>query len=343
MALPAQSLTQVVEEIQYTNEATWPGIRRSAFDTSVLAQIFFARPSDPAYGSGPMIGRGHKVQEGGIKVRQRHEFGRSPNTKRMSGMTDTFTTATADLARISEANWRQYNDAATVFDYEVLTNSGQYAVADVATERLNNATLSLVELMLQDLVNGTLPTALTGLDTLIGANDTVQGLAATAGNYVRFNSWGVSGKNTAPASISFASGSFAVRGLTDMQDAVVNATYNTIKPHVICMDENVIQFFRSSLVPQERYSMPTKSADPMIPNLSFYEIPVYSDIFVTSGVIYFLNLDHISYVALSGADFEKQEPIRAGNQEATSTEIQGKGQMVIGDRRYQNKLTGVTA
>jgi hypothetical protein len=343
MALPAQTLTRVVEDIQYTTEAAWPGIVRSAFDTSVLSQIFLAKPADPAYGTGPMIGRGHKVQAGGEKVQQRHEFGRSPNTKRMTGMTDTFTTATADLARISEANWRQYNDAGTVFDFEVLKNTGQYAIADISVERLNNAMLSLTELVLQDIVNGTLPTAVTGLDTLIGANDTVQGLPSTAGNYVRFNSWGLSGKNTAPASISFASGSFAIRGLTDMQDAVVNCTYNTIKPHVICMDENVIQFFRSSLVPQERYSMPTKSADPMIPNLSFYEIPVYSDIFVTSGVIYFLNLDHISFVALAGADFERQEPIRAGNQEATSVEIQAKGQMVIRDRRYQNKLTGVTA
>jgi hypothetical protein len=343
MALPAQTLTRVVEEIQYSTEAAWPGIVRSAFDTSILSQIFFSRPSDPVYGSSPMIGRGHKTQTGGVKVQQRHEFGRSPNTKRMSGMTDTFTTATADLVRISEANWRQYNDAGTVFDYEVLTNSGQWAIADISSERLNNAALSLVELCLQDLVSGTLPTALTGLDTLIGANDTVQGLASTAGNFVRFNSWGLSKKNTAPGSISFASGSFAVRGLTDMQDAVVNCTYNTIKPHVICMDEDIIHYFRSSLVPQERYSMPTKSADPMIPNLSFFEIPVYSDIFCTSGTIYFLNLDHLYFVALAGADFERQEPIRAGNQEATSVEIQAKGQMVVRDRRYQNKLTGVTA
>lgn len=344
MALPAQTLSRVVEEISYSTEAAMPGIVRSAFDTSVLAQIFLARPADPAYGTGPLVGRGHRVQNGGIKVQQRHEFGRSPNTKRMTGMTDTFQTATADLVRISEANWKQYNDAGTVFDYEVLTNSGEYAVADIAVERLNNAVLSLTELVLQDVVSGSLATAVTGLDTLIGANDaSVQGLATTAGNYVRFNSWGLSGKNTAPASISFTSGSFATRGLADMRDAYTNCKYNTMRPTVICVDENVIQYFEGSLVPQETYAAPVMRGDPGIPELAFHRVPVYSDIFVTSGVIYFLNLDHIGFVALGGADFERQEPIRAGNQEATSTEVQLKGQMVVRDRRFQNKLISVTA
>jgi hypothetical protein len=342
MALPAQTQTRVIEEIAYTLEAIWPGIQRVAFNHSILSQIFFGELTED-YGERVLMGRGKVVQDGGQKVLHRLELGTSPNTARMAGPWGTYTTAAADLVRQTEANWKHYTDAATVNDTEVLTNRGANALADIATERATNAMKSLVDFAVRDLLTGTLGTAFTGIESLIGANDTVQGLAGSTAAYNKWNSWGLSAKDTAAGSITFTSGSFAVRGIADMRDAYSNCSYGTIEPDVICTTEDIRQFYEGSLVPQERYTAPAPKGDAGIPNLAFYMKPVYRDVFITSGTMLFLNLDKIKFVVLAGADFARQEPIRALNQEATSTQIQLKGQTLVLDRRVQNKLVSITA
>jgi hypothetical protein len=343
MALPAQTQTRVIEEIAYTLEAIWPGIQRVAFNHSIISQIFFGEMTDEQYGERVLTGRGKVTQDGGQKILHRLELGTSPNTARLAGPWATYTTTAADLVRQTEANWKHYTDAATVNDTEVLINKGKDALADIATERANNAMKSLVDFAVRDLLTGTLGTAFTGLETLIGANDTVQNLAGSTAAYNKWNSWGLSGKDTAAASVSFASGSFAVRGIADMRDAHTNCSYGNVEPDVICTTEDVRQFYEGSLVPQERYTAPASKGDAGIPNLAFYMKPVYRDVFLSSGTMLFLNLDKIKFVVLGGADFAMQQPQRALNQEATSTQIQLKGQTLVLDRRLQNKLTGITA
>lgn len=343
MALPAQTQTRVIEEIAYTLEAIWPGIQRVAFNHSIISQIFFGEMTDEQYGERVLTGRGKVVQDGGQKILHRLELGTSPNTARLAGPWATYTTAAADLVRQTEANWKHYTDAATVNDTEVLINKGSNALADIATERATNAMKSLVDFAVRDLLTGTLATAFTGLETLIGANDTVQNLAGSTAAYNKWNSWGLSGKDTAAASVSFTSGSFAVRGIADMRDAHTNCSYGNIEPDVICTTEDIRQFYEGSLVPQERYTAPAPKGDAGIPNLAFYMKPVYRDVFISSGTMLFLNLDKIKFVVLGGADFARQEPIRALNQEATSTQIQLKGQTLVLDRRLQNKLVSITA
>lgn len=350
MALPAQSINRSFgaavgeREIAYTLEHMWPSIVQSAFDTSVLSHIFFAEATDSQYGPGNLSGRGKSTQRGGIKVQARHEFGTSPNTKRMSGRWDTFNTAAADLVRWSETEWKYYSDAVTLSKQDMLENQGPDAIADLLMEQSRNCMSSLVTYTLQDAVSGSLATAFTGLDSIISANDSLQGLAGTAGNYGKWNAWGLSGKNTAPGSISFAGGSFSAGGLANMRDALVNCTYGTVKPHVIVTTEDIIQFYAATLAPNVQYAGPaTSRGDSEFTNFGFAGIPVYSDVFATSGVIYFVNLDKTKCVFLEGGDFQAQDPVRAGNQEAITTEIIVRGNMMCLDRRYNNKITGVTA
>lgn len=344
MALPSQSLTRdITREISFTLEHMRGEVAQLAFNKSIFSEIFFAEEVDGQYGQPVLTGRGKMTQSGGIKVQMRAEFGKSPNTKRMTGRADTYNTAPADTVRWLEAEWRDYSDAVTIYDRDRYENRGPDALGDLLANHTRNAFSSLVELGVQDGYSGTLGTAFTGIDTLIGANDTVQGLAGSTAAYNKWNSWGLSGKDTAAASVSFASGSFAVRGLADMRDAYQNCSYGTMQPHVLLTTEDVIQFYEGSLVAQERYAAPADRGDAGFLSLAFKRVPVYGEVYCPSGRMFFLNLDKIKCVFLEGADFQWQEPVRAGQQEATSTELQAKGQFLVLDRRVQNKLTSITA
>lgn len=342
MPLPAQSLTRdITRELSYTLEHMWPDVQQLAFNKGVFSNIFFAEEVDSSYGMPVLMGRGKTTQMGGIKVQVRAEFGTSPNTKRQASRWDTFNTAPADVIRWLEANWGAYSDAVTISDQDRMENRGPDALGDMLASQTRNAMSSLVDFCTQDGYSNALATGFTGISSLVGANDTVQGISGAT--YNKWNSWGLSAKDTAAASITFASGSFAVRGLADMRDAYQNCSYGNVQPHVVLTTEDVIQFYEGSLVSQERYTAPADRGDAGFLSLAFKRVPVYGDVYCPSGTMFFLNLDKLKCVFLEGGDFQWQEPVRAGNQEATSTEIQVKGQMIVLDRRCQNKLTGITA
>jgi hypothetical protein len=321
----------------------WPEVQRLAFNKSIAADIFFGEPVDDQYGPGVMTGRGKSTQSGGIKVQQRAEFGVSPNTQRQATRWSTYSTAPADLIRWLEANWVAYSDAVTISDQDRLENRGPNALGDMLASQTRNAMSSIVEFCVRDLYAGVLATGFTGLNTLINANNTVQGINGGTAAYNKWNSWGLSAKDTAAASVTFTSGSFATRGIADMRDAYSNCSYGNEQPQCILTTEDVVQFYEGSLVTQERYTAPADRGDAGFLSLAFKRVPVYGETYCTAGSMFFLNFNKLKCVFLEGADFQWQEPVRAGNQEATSTEIQAKGQLIVLDRRCQNKLISITA
>ena len=95
-----------------------------------------------------------------------------------------------------------------------------------------------------------------------------------------------------------------MRGLADMRDAYTNCSYGNIQPHVVLTTEDVHQFYEGSLVAQERYTAPADRGDAGFISLAFKRVPVYADVFCPSGRVFFLNLDYVKCVFLSGGDFQ---------------------------------------
>jgi hypothetical protein len=193
----------------------------------------------------------------------------------------------------------------------------------------------------QDVISGSGANTVTGWDSLVGANDVVQGLSGV--NYTKWNSRGVTARGTAVGSITFASGSFAAQGITDMRIACDNASEGFRMPNVIITTYAVRQFYEGSLVPQERYAAPASTGDASFSSLLFRGAPVLADPFATSQTMTFLNTDVIYVKTLDGADFEFQGWKDALDQEARTSELVFKGQVCVEDRRLINQLTTITA
>jgi hypothetical protein len=338
----AQSLTRNIDRIlAYTDEHIVPGIKHIQFKHSVASWIFCAEPINPEDGGAVLQGAGLRMQAGGAKVQINHAIGKNTTAKRMSGAFDTYDTTPQDFVRRSEANWKHYSDTRTISLTDELTNRGEDVVADLVTAETFNAMGSLVELVADDILNGTHADAVTGITSLASASDEVQGLDGD--QHAPWNSRGLQARGTVASSVTFASGSFAAQGIDDMRISYNNATQGTRMPTVGLTTFAVHEFYEGSLVIQERYSAPAAMGDAGFRSLQFKQTPVLADELVASGTFLWIDTDTTYVKCLQGAGFEFQPWDRAGQQEARSSELVFKGQVCTEDRRRLNKLTGITA
>lgn len=313
----------------------------NVFDHSPLLAVMLGRLQNAQFGSVRMNGRGKQVQTGGYSIEVKHNLGKNTTAKTLTGPWDTVTTDPSDTIRHSRANWKHYSVTATLSDTDLLVNTGPDALFNLMEFELKNALTSLGDLVGDHLYsNGSISTRVTSLQQLASANDTVQGLANST--YEPWRSRGVSARGTAPASISFASGSFAAQGRDDMLAAWDNSSEGAIEPHALFTTYAVGQSYESSLQPQERFTN-TTLADGGFQNVAFKTAPLFKDSKCPSGEMYFINFDYYKAIVLGGADFTVGPWERSETQEARASKIMLKLNTVVLDRRFINKLTSITA
>lgn len=337
----SQSLTRNIDrELAFTDEALDRDVKHIQFQHSPAGFVFLAEAMNPEDGGAPLQGAGKRTQVGGQKVQINHAVEGNSTVRRMTGAWDTYDTTPQDFVRRSEASWAHASGTRVLSLTDELINTGPAAIADIQTEETFNVMGSLVEQEAEDVYSGS-GTGMTGLDSLIGANDTVQGLSGAT--YGRWNSRGVSARGTAAASVSFAGGAFSATGITNWRIAYNNSSEGMRQPGLMLTDWAVHQYYEAALTPQERYSAPASTGDAGFTSLQFKRAPVIADSLATSGVTYFLNLDVVYAKVLAGADFAFQPWVHAQNQETRASELVFKGQMCVEDRRLVNKVTSQTA
>jgi hypothetical protein len=348
MALASQNLGRAAlgadtQELFYTLEHIVPGIKRNAFLDSVASAIFLGEDIEDMFGTGIMRGAAKDTQAGGAKIHVNHELGKSPNHQTMASGWSQYQTARSDIVRRSEAEWRHHSDAVVISKTEELTNTGPEQIADILESRTRNAVSTTIEAATEQLYSGTAlgATAFTGLNELISANDSVQGISGAT--YAEWNSWGLNAKRAAAASISFASGSFALQGISDMRTSYTNCTYGSKTPSVGLTTEAVRDFYEGSLVKFERYAAPAQTGDAGFRGVAYRTTPVYGDPLCIAGSLFWVDTECIRFICLAGADLQFDEFHKAERQEARASELMLKGNLVCYDRRRSNKLTGITA
>ena len=338
----SQTLSRTIDrELFSTDEARIPGIKLIAFQSSVMASVFFGEDPDDQSGVRLMSGQGKRTQEGGQKVQVDHVVEGNSTVGAMASGWSTYDTTPQDFGRRSEANWKHYSGTRTLSLTDTLINRGPAARSSLVTTETRVVMATMLEVLVQDLFSGSASSELTGLDSIISANDTVQGFSGAS--FTKWNSRGVSARGTVPASVSFASGSFAAQGIADMRAAMTNCTEGGRTANLIVTPYDPFNFYEGQLVAQQRYGADDKIGNASFNGLQFRQARVYGDPFATSGVMYFLNTDAVYVKYLAGADLEFQPWKDATNQEAKSSELVFKGQVVCEDRRLINKLTGITA
>ena len=332
-------------EFSATMDVIRPEKAQLAFSHSPALAIF-ASETLGDFGGVNMRGVGRNVQTGGHAILRRVTLGKHAGAARVSGPYGEHNTAPDHNTRPSEANWKFYNHGLAVAEHELRINRGDTAIASFLDEQTEEVMLALADLLADDLYASTVSSnAINSLPALIAANDSVMGLSGAT--YDKWNARGVSSVGTAAGSISFASGSFAAQGLSDMRRAFNNASEGMIQPNVILTEFDTVERYEASLQPQERFAGAVSVADGSFRSLAFRTVPVMPDRKCTSGNMFFLRVgdrrNGVQMDFLEGASFDFNDWKPSTNQNAMVRPLEATCQLSIGNRQFgSNKLTGIT-
>ncbi len=138
------------------------------------------------------------------------------------------------------------------------------------------------------------------------------------------------------------SGSFAAQGRSDML-----TLFNTIitkggKTDGILTTPTAHGFYEGSLVPQLRYTS-NAEGDNSFQSLKFKTAEVFFDTSCTSGVMYFLDSNHVELLVNSNNDFKLTEWVKPSTQTAKVAQLVVALELTTNNRRRLGKLTKITA
>jgi hypothetical protein len=345
MSVAAQTMTESDLRIYAaTRDHVLKATRDHVFSHDPLTAIMLGKELGN-FGGVKMRGAGKSTQTGGASVKIRARLGKHTGSKWMAGPFDSHSVSPDDNVRLLQADWIHASGALVLSDYDRGVNKGEEAMVDFVADQTESVMLALADQIGAALQTTSSPAnAITSYDTLCSASGTVQGLAT--GNYANYASRGLEVRGTAPASRTFASGSFAAQGIPNFRTCYNNASEGTIQPTIIVVPYLVHEYYEGALQPQERFAGSVAVADASFGAMAFRTTPVVASPNTPAGYANFIRIgdDGFQVKVLAGFDFNFA-PFKAGsNQETHVSELQWKGQAIINNRTIGcNKLTGITA
>lgn len=344
MSVATLSESRVFERgLEYSRDFVIREMKEQAFDCNPLSSILCGKLNTKMFGAQQMMSKGKEVITGGTTIEGRVNLGKNTSVKKLAGHWDTNDTTPSDTPRHWRASWKEYTATVNVNKFELNANKNPDAIANLVQNETVIAMGSLVDALGSDFYdNGGDGNAVTSLSTLVGANNSVQGL--DGGTYTRWNSRGVSARNTAPASIVFAptTTSFASAGISNMRTAWLNCQEGMLKPDVLLTTHAIYSYYEATLQPLERFG-DTRVADGGFQQLLYKTAPIFPDPQCTSGTMWFLNFDHLGLKVMAGGDFAADEFVKDPDSNAYISTIYVCAQLAVSNRFLQNKLTGITA
>jgi hypothetical protein len=243
---------------------------------------------------------------------------------------DIIDTTPTDTLTMAQFKWKELAVSVSISNREEnVQNQGKSAVIDLVNSKIDVARNSMKDVLNTALFAAS-PTSkqLNSLATLIDTSTTIGDI--NSGTY----SWW--------QSVSTASGSFAAQGRSDML-----TTYNTLvvrgaAPDFIVTTPTVHQYYEASLIPQLRYTSNDK-ADGSFGALAFKGVPVIFDTASTSGVMYFLNSQHLRFYVSSSNNMKMTEWVKPYNQTARVAQVILACELGTNNRRRLGKMTSITA
>ena len=337
--------TRIYDELLVTTaEAIQPGIVENSINAHPVASIFLgnigAALNSAIGNTGAPEAAGAKSMTG-ESIRVNVKLGKNESVGWLASGYSQISMDTSDTARGTRANYKLAAGSVVIDGSTLRKNSGAAQVTSILNHKQNDTTSSLVDMVAEAmLTSSSAPNSVTSLATMISANDSIQGLSGAT--FANWNSRGVSAKGTAAASISFTSGSFAAQGVADMRTAYMNAEEGSIKPNVILTTDTIYRYYEGSLTPQVRFE-DLRTGDLSFSALRFKNAPIFHDPFCASGTMFFLNTEYLYVAYLPGAMFDISPMERGTNQDAFVAPVLFEGQLVCSARKFQNKLTSITA
>lgn len=345
MAIPGATddVRNYGELLVTTAEHIHPGIQENALNAHPGISIFAGRIGAALNSSIGDDGAPNTGAEAvsGESIRINVKLGANDSFSWMAGGYDTINMDTQDNLRGTRANHKLGAGSVVISGSELRKNSGAEQVANLLLEKQDDAVSGAVDKVALDmLATSAVPNGITSLDSIISANDSIQGYSGAS--FQSWNSRGVSAKGTTSGSISFASGSFSSQGVANMRAACMGATEGSNKPNAILTTDEIYRYYEGSLTPSVRFE-DTRMGDIGFMALQFQTAPIFHDPYVASGTMYFLNTDFLKIKHLRGALFDLSTMERGQNQDAFVAHVLFEGNLCTNGRKFQNKLTGITA
>lgn len=244
---------------------------------------------------------------------------------------DVLDTTIQDSLTAAQFQWRQAAASISVTGRIELQNSGKSQVIDYAQAMVDNAMASLKETIDQKCYATTQSGAnITPLTDIVKASGTVGDISGTT------NTWWQSTVQ--------ASGSFAVRGLSDLRSTwdTVSVRMPTGGPDLLISDQTPYEAYEATLIPTIRYT-DTYMGDLGFSNLKYKDAVWTWDPNATTGVIYLLNSKALELVQHSKRLFTMSEWVKPADQDLKTAQVFWMGELTTKNRRKLGSLTGVTA
>lgn len=243
---------------------------------------------------------------------------------------DVLNTSQTDTLNEVEYRWQNAYEPIQITRDEERSNSGEmHKIIDLLKTKVKLSELAIAKRLEQALST---PVAganyLIDLETMVGTGT----LGTIAGATQTF--W--------QATVT-TSGAFATQGLSDMTTAyyAVSGGQTDENPTHFLTTKTVYQKFEQTRLPLERFQN-TMTANAGFENLTFKGKPLTYGNYITSGLLFGLNLNYITLAVDSQTDMIVTPFIVPTNQTAKVAFILWRGNQITDNRRRNFKLTSIS-
>ena len=273
--------------------------------------------------------------DGGRLIYEELSFAENSNGQFYSGY-DTLSVAANDVISAAEYNWKQYAVAVTISGLEELQNSGEAAVFNLLSKRIQVAEATMANDLSVSLYSdgtGSGGKELTGLALAVAASPST----GTYGGIDRASySFWRNQVNTVTINTTNC--------LSEMLELYVACSRGTDRPNLIMAGSTAYQVFVNSLTPNQRFTDP-KLAQAGFSNVMFQTAPVVLDGGIGGGAtatdMFFLNLKYLHWRPHSRRNMVPIGKKRvAVNQDATVEILGFAGNLTCSGAQFQGRLVG---
>lgn len=314
---------------------TFPTIDPTTVTTLVATTLDNRRKDlqDAIFNEMPLIkflqSKGQVILEGGATITAPLMYGKNTTAAFYSGY-DQLQVTPQEGFTLSQYEWKEGAVSVSVSNREAnIQNQGKEAVLNIVDQKINQAKMSLKDLLTTQLFDSS-PTAkeIGSLVTTVDATSTIGAINSTT------YSWWQSDVNVG--------GSFQAQGLSDMRILHSALTVAGANTDVIVTRPTEKDYYEAALLPQLRFNG-NSVADGSFGKLTFRGIPILADTAATSGVMYFLDSRHLMLYVHAKNNLTMTEWVKPYNQTAKVAQIILACELATNNRRRLGKITTITA
>lgn len=272
-----------------------------------------------------------KSVSGGTYLEEPLMTGKSTATGSYSGYEQLNVSAQQGIA-LAEYNWKQYYASITIDGLSESQNSGDSRVIDLLDSKTNQARMSLFDRMNTDAFadgTGNSSKNLDGLEIAIDSTGTYGGILRSTYTY-----WA--------AQETAVSGALTIARMRTMFNTCSSGGRRETQPNLLITTQAVHEFYENLLQPDQRFTN-SELADGGFNNLEFKGKPLTWDEACTSGNMYFINSNFLTFRYHASRNFASTPFVKPANQDARTALILFMGNLTGSNCRRQGKLTGITS